>query len=581
MKHKKVFSRSRLLTVVVLMVLAVQAQAFAADLTDQLLSESLRERLQSLVRTNEDPARIASVGAWLHSPATLTRFYQQRAFQPTWVSITGPLPIVHTLMHTIRGAERHGLNPAMYHLLALEALLSEVRREPTSLTASAIHSLGDLELLLSDAFFLYGSHVVSGRVSPEKMGEVWFANHPESDIDLAQLLQDALETDQLETVLENLHPSHSGYKGLLRARAWYQQIAEQGGWPQIPQGSTLQEGDRDPRVLTLRNRLLITSDLPHEMWREDELFDQPLTQALLGFQRRHGLEVDGIVGASTLAALNVPVEARLRQIDLSLEHWRWLPGNVGERAILVNIPAFGLEVVEQGKPVLTMRVVVGRPTRRTPLLSADITYLVLNPHWYVPPNIAIQDKLPLMRKDPGYAARQRFKIFRSGGGDTTPIDPSAINWSTVSARSFPYRLRQDPGPGNALGRVKFMFPNPFHVYLHDTPSRDLFAKAERAFSSGCIRLEKPLELAEYLLSGGPAWSREKMLAVLDTKREQTVRLPVPIPVHLFYSTAWLNAEGVVEFRKDIYERDQALERLLQDALPSPKDVNNLNVVMKR
>jgi murein L,D-transpeptidase YcbB/YkuD len=186
-----------------------------------------------------------------------------------------------------------------------------------------------------------------------------------------------------------------------------------------------------------------------------------------------------------------------------------------------------------------------------------------------------------MRKDPGYAARQRFKIFRGGGADAAPIDPSAIDWSAVTARNFPYRLRQEPGPSNALGRVKFMFPNPFHVYLHDTPSRELFAKTDRAFSSGCIRLEKPLELAEYLLGGDPIWSREKILVAVDTKKEHTVRLSTPVPVYLLYGTAWMNAQGTVEFRQDIYDRDRTLERLLQGMLPSPKGESKLKVAMTR
>jgi L,D-transpeptidase YcbB len=198
-----------------------------------------------------------------------------------------------------------------------------------------------------------------------------------------------------------------------------------------------------------------------------------------------------------------------------------------------------------------------------------MTYLVFSPHWYVPSTIAIQNKLPLIRRDPGYVARQNFKLFRDGEGGATRVDPRSVDWSAVSARNFPYRLRQDPGPRNALGRVKFMFPNPYHVYLHDTPSRELFAKTERAFSSGCIRLEKPIELAEYLLRDDPRWSRQKILATIERGAEQVVQLPTTVPVHLWYWTAWVDAQGRLNFRKDVYERDKALDTALRESFPSP------------
>jgi L,D-transpeptidase YcbB len=262
---------------------------------------------------------------------------------------------------------------------------------------------------------------------------------------------------------------------------------------------------------------------------------------------------------------------RVRQIELNMERWRWLPQTLGERYVLVNIANFALDVVEHGQSVLAMRAVVGRPARQTPFFSADMTYLVLSPHWYVPPTIAIQDKLPLIRRNPAYVARQNFKLFRHGAGGMARVDPRSVDWSSVGARNFPYQLRQEPGPQNALGRVKFMLPNPHDVYLHDIPSRELFAKTERAFSSGCIRLEKPLELAQYLLRDDPRWSQQKILASIKRGTEQVVQLPISIPVHLLYWTAWVNEDGVVHFRKDIYERDKVLDEALQKSFSSRKD----------
>lgn len=299
-----------------------------------------------------------------------------------------------------------------------------------------------------------------------------------------------------------------------------------------------------------------------------EHFDSALEDAVRMFQLRHGLEADGVVGAGTLAALNVPINERVRQMELNLERWRWLPRNLGERYILVNIPSFELEVTEGEKVVLEMRVVVGKTYRRTPVFSSSMTHLVFSPYWHVPPSLAVQDVLPAAQKDLEYLAKKRIKVFRGWGADTVEMDPSAIDWSRLSRSDFPFRFRQEPGPQNALGGVKFMFPNTFNVYLHDTPSRELFLRADRSFSSGCIRIEKPLRLAEYVLGGASGWDAERILAASLKGVEQTVRLPESIPVHLLYWTCWVDARGTVHFRNDVYGRDRLLDDALQEKPPT-------------
>jgi murein L,D-transpeptidase YcbB/YkuD len=250
-----------------------------------------------------------------------------------------------------------------------------------------------------------------------------------------------------------------------------------------------------------------------------------------------------------------------------MERWRWLPQDLGTRHIVVNIPGFELQVMEDGRPVLTMRAIVGRHYRRTPVFSATMTYLVLSPVWHIPPNLAVQDKLPLIRKDMNFLVEENIKVFQGWGVDAREIDPKSIDWSAVSARNFGFRLRQEPGPKNALGRVKFMFPNRFNVYIHDTPAHELFEQASRAFSSGCIRIQKAMDLAEYLLRGDPAWSREKIIASAGRDMEQTVRLPESIPVHLQYWTAWVGGDGTLQFRPDIYGRDDRVFQALQENPP--------------
>jgi murein L,D-transpeptidase YcbB/YkuD len=284
------------------------------------------------------------------------------------------------------------------------------------------------------------------------------------------------------------------------------------------------------------------------------VFDEETEQAVKNFQRHHNLSVNGVVNKETLAALNVSADVRARQIARNLDRWRRLPKDLGRRHIAVNVPDFRLEVVEDNRLVMDMKVVVGKMIREraTPTFSAPMKYVVLNPYWNVPKTIAQKELLPLSRKSPTYLARNNFSIRRIPVGVKQVRDPNATDGSMVSVKTYDYSLRQGPGPKNALGRVKFMFPNDHSVYLHDTPSKDLFNRTVRAFSHGCIRIEKPMDLAEYLLQGTPKGSRKALQAALKRNKEQTVWLPEPVPVHIQYWTAWVGDDGSPQFRNDIY-----------------------------
>ena len=273
----------------------------------------------------------------------------------------------------------------------------------------------------------------------------------------------------------------------------------------------------------------------------------------------------GWSSAPLVAALNVPVEERLRQLELNMERWRWLPRELGTRYLLINIANFTLEVVDQDQPVLTMRTIVGRPDRPTPILQSALSQVVLSPYWHVPQRIALQDKLPVIRKDPHYLARHGFQVVRG----RHVIDPTTIAWAQLTRTHFPYRLRQRPGATNALGRIKFLLPNPFDVYLHDTQARALFHAPVRTFSSGCIRLEKPLELAAYLLRADPVWTPDKIRRAVERPQEQVISLATPLAVYVLYRTAWVAADGSVQFRPDLYKHDQILGKQLASASPRP------------
>jgi murein L,D-transpeptidase YcbB/YkuD len=337
----------------------------------------------------------------------------------------------------------------------------------------------------------------------------------------------------------------------------YREIAAQGGWPQVPDGRPLLEGDQNDRIPLLRQRLVASGDLDASAGQGDH-FDGALKEAVQRFQTRHGLAADGTVGAGTMTELNVPISERIRQLTASLERCQPLPPVLEQRHILVNIADFTLKLYEDGKPVLSMPVIVGKTYRQTPVFNGRISSLVLNPTWEVPHSIATKDILPKIKKNPGYLSQMHLRVFQ-GWKDSAEIDPATINWANLSTNRFPYRLRQDPGATNALGRVKFLFPNPYDVYLHDTPSRELFQKDARTFSSGCIRIAKPLDLAVYLLQGTKLNSMDALNAAISREKTQQIVIPAPIPVHIVYMTAWVDRDGIIQFRSDIYNRDPALQ----------------------
>jgi len=366
---------------------------------------------------------------------------------------------------------------------------------------------------------------------------------------------------------EESRPEKTSYLKLESALAQHRDFQRRGGWPSVPDGPPMRKGDSGGRIGILRDRLLISGDLEEVDEQHPDLLDDEMDLAVRRFQERHGRAVDGIVGPNTLADLNVSVEHRVRQIELNLERWRQLPRDLGERFIMVNTASFQLEFVENDQRLMKMRVVAGRRSRSTPEVSSELTYLVLNPYWHIPHGIAKRDILPKIQEDPDYLARQSILVFENWESDAPKLDAQSVEWSEVTERSFAFKLRQEPGPGNALGRIKFAFPNPFSVYLHGTPAQSLFRKAQRDFSSGCVRIEKPIELASLLLKGEPGWTRKRIVNTVRSGKTQVVRLSKRIPVHLSYWTAWVDETGTTHFRDDIYGRDRSLESLLSKRFP--------------
>ncbi len=498
----------------------------------------------------------------------LTAFYAGRRYRPVWMADHHVLPTAHELLNCIRRANLEGMDPADYHLDDLSGLAGKLRS--VRRLAADPPDFGDwacLDLLLTDAFLGYATHLSLGRVDPRRFG----GRRARAGLppDPATALRTALDSGDIDGTLRSLSPPHGGYLRLKKALGRYRRIAAGGGWPRICEGEMLFPGDSSPRIPLLRRRLLASGDLDSLSQSDGgNRFDDALARALAAFQRRHGLPATGTLDAPTLAALNVPVAARIHSIETNLERWRWAPRDLGRRRVVVNVPDFTLRVVEDGRTVLGMRVAVGKPRSPTPVFSSRITYLVINPTWNIPPRIAREDVLPRVQADPDYLAERRIHVFANWQPGAPEIDPRTIDWNAIRPSRLVYKLQQEPGPLNELGRMKFMFPNRYAVYLHDTPDHDQFLRARRDLSSGCIRLEKPVDLAVRLLKNNRGWSRAHIEATIENGREMVVGLKRPITIHLFYWTAWVDTGGVLHFRKDIYGRDRAMDRALRRPTPA-------------
>lgn len=501
---------------------------------------AVRERLAFLL---EGPA-MAGPGSPLSATALLARFYQERDFSPAWDT---PAKF-NALLRAVEASRQHGLSPRDYNRGFLLRLSDAAAFRPSAALAA------ELEVLATEALARLALHLHHGKLDPVAIEPSWNFTRPMDGIDLVEALQAIIAAPHLEEALDGLAPDDAYYRGLKDALARYRAIVARGGWPAVPGGETLGQGTASPRVAALRTRLEISGDYRFALaGAGPDYFDARLAAAVRRFQRRHGLDADGLVGRKTLAALNVPAAARVDQLRINMERARWVFQDLEERFLLVNIARYRVMLIERGQVTWRTRAVVGQPFRQTPVFKARMTHLVFNPRWTVPRTILEKDLLPEIRHDPGALQRKKMRLLDFDG---RPVAPGSVDWATVRASAFPYMVRQEPGPGNPLGRVKFMYPNPHDVYMHDTPTRSQFHRAGRAFSSGCIRLERPLELARILLAG-TEWDAAAIDRVIAGGQTQIAYLPRPVTVLTLYGTAAPSANGV-DFATDVYGRDARL-----------------------
>ena len=511
--------------------------------------ESVREKVEQIRLYKSLKIGDASIA----SSTVVPDFYERRGFQLAWVKRSS----IEDLFRAIRESEEDGLDPRDYHLAALEQLRLGLAASPTATPAM----LADFDILLTDALVRLGYHLMFGKVDPERLEPSWNMSRELIGYEPAVIIQQALDSESLYRAIDREKPTHAFYTELKAALAAYRAIKAAGGWPQVPSGPPLKPGMSDERVPTLRRRLSLTGDLAAQFADHSRVFDGALVEAMKAFQRRHGLAADGVLGRETLAALNVPVEERIQQLLVNLERERWVVHALGSTFIVVNVAGYNSYFIKDGRMVWQGRAQVGRPYRQTPSFKSELTYLVFNPTWTVPPTILAQDYLPILKQDPSYVQRKGLKVIDRTG---RAVEPRQVDWSHYSSSYSPYLLRQAPGPKNALGRVKFIFPNDHAVFLHDTPNQKLFDRSERAFSSGCIRVENALDLAGLLLNDEGQWNRKAIDRVIESGRTRTVYLHEPVPVLLLYWTAWVGPDGQVNFGHDLYDRD----RLVQKGLAS-------------
>ncbi|WP_433989816.1 hypothetical protein SuNHUV7_06640 (plasmid) [Pseudoseohaeicola sp. NH-UV-7] len=481
--------------------------------------------------------------ARLDTAVVIPRFYELRGHTTAWYGTGNDQQLFTELT---RGVEQ-GFRPTDFNLPLLYELQDAARSgEPGDIAA--------FDLVATDAAIKLIHHMVFGKVDPSKLDSSWNFSKPVIQSEPSAVLNEFLDGEGFSTLMGRINVDVAQYRQLVDALKTYRDIEHGGGWVSVPDGTVLKPGMTDPAVTFVRERLLREGVAQETTFQtssttgSEDTYDEALVEAVKAFQARHGLEADGVIGPRSFESLNRTASERVDQLRLSLERARWLMRDLPDDFVLVNIAGARTYFIK-GDTVWTTRSVTGSAYRKTPVFRDDIQYMEFNPTWTVPASIFRKDKLSRIRKDLGYLARNNYTVVRSS--DRTPVNAASVNWASDNPG---VTLVQQPGPNNALGRVKFMFPNEYAVYLHDTNQRGLFDLNERNLSSGCVRLEHPFEFANLLMEGQPDWSNQRMNAILDSGKTTRIDLEKPIPVLLTYWTAWVE-QGTVHFREDPYERD--------------------------
>jgi len=477
----------------------------------------------------------------------LREFYaQKRGFLPVWLTANGPSERARTVRDVLLEADREGLQPDEYHVPAIQYLWRAKRPR----------SKARLELLLTDAVLRYSLEVSAGYRNPRAADIDWYVRPKR--VNVIHQLEKVLAGANAELVMRSLSPPHTAYAKLKEKLAYYRKLAKKGAWQKVAYMPQLKMGMSHSQIVNVRKRLQQEGYLSSSNNDSSERFDAELDMAVRKFQQHYGNKADGIIGYFTRMSLNIGVDEQIAKIKQNMERWRWMPRNLGQRYIMVNMAGYHLRLIDDDETVMEMPVIIGKTFRATPAFTDNLEYIEINPSWKVPPRIAKETFLPKLRENPEFLRINHLKIYESWKRNARELDPQTIDWDKVSDRYFPYRLEQTPGAHNSMGRIKFMFPNRFRVYLHDTPDKTLFDRHVRTFSSGCIRLAQPYKLANKILS----WAGNKTISDIESeiKKGITERIAIKykLPVYLMYWTAWVDENGEIHFRNDIYQRNEKI-----------------------
>lgn len=521
-----------------------------------------------IIRAMQANARFKAQEKWAR------KFYRERQFRLGWFKDHQLVPQAQTMLAVISKAKDDGLDPKRYQDSNLPKLLAEFKTVQDSARRNSLER--QIDVALSGTYFNWASDYYRGVANPrDTKNEAWKVKRNKIKLDRA--LMTILRERESTYPYYDFAPLHPEYDHLKKALALLRARQQAGGWPALPPTTNLRPGQASPVVALLRQRLLGSEVTPPATSPTTpgqvlavgnktptapvaEPYSPELVKAVKGFQIDAGLPPTGIVNGETLRQLNVPLSARINQVILNMERWRWLPKKFEPDYLLVNIPEYRLHVYEEGKEALSMRVIVGKTLTATPVFSDKMEYVVLSPYWNVPFSIIENELRPKLVADPHYIDRLDMEVVKGYGRKAVVVDPATIDWANVTQATFKYTLRRRPGPKNDLGEVKFIFPNSNDIYLHDTPHGELFSQTARNFSHGCVRVEEPIKLATYLLRDNPNWSLESIQDTIAQRREKYITLKEKLPVYLVYLTAWADANGHAHFRNDIYGHDKALAK---------------------
>ncbi|QKG56683.1 L,D-transpeptidase family protein [Hymenobacter sp. BRD128] len=521
-----------------------------------------------VIRTMQADARFKAQERWAR------KFYRERQFRLGWFRQHKLVPQASTFLTVVGKAKEDGLDPKRYDTRQITNLLAQLKSLGQD-TARRNQLERRLDVTLSGSYFAWASDYYRGVANPrDTKNDAWKVKRNKIKLDHA--LMTILRERESTYPYYDFAPLHPEYTNLKKALALLRARQAAGGWPTLPGTTHLKPGQTLPVVGLLRQRLLggeATGQAPATVATAARpvnnvttspaanTYDPILVEAVKSFQRDLGLPPTGLVSGETLRQLNVPIQARINQVILNMERWRWLPKKFEPDYLIVNIPEYRLRVYEQGKEALTMRVIVGKTLTATPVFSDKMEYVVLSPYWNVPYSIIDKEMRPKLEADPqGTLDRLDMEVVKGYGRKATVVDPTTIDWAGVTQDNFKYTVRRRPGPKNDLGEVKFIFPNSNDIYLHDTPHGELFSQTKRNFSHGCVRVEEPVKLATYLLRNNPSWSQPVIEDSIAQRHEKYIALKEKLPVYLVYLTAWADPDGHAHFRDDIYGHDKSLAK---------------------